>query len=514
MLATPSAKVAGAGSPGTGRPPIRSRNCSARRVYGPRSIPVECSRSYAVSIKSAGGGSGGATASSGGIASSRVPVASATRTRSPSAHTVPSVPATRVANNIGPRSLATLCITPTAPERKRKCTRYASSAVQPWSATCGRLAADGVELAQSRADLVDHVRSLRTQPTPALARVAPPVGYLRGRHRRAAGCATGTSRDAGHRSRRRARPACEQRLPGREAELRAQQVHYARGMGSREELARLGRVACERLFAQHVTCPAATVSSTRGPCVCGGVAIVTASTASSASASESDVHACGMSKRFARSAVFSASRPTSASTSKPAARNARTCVKQPKPVPTTAACTVTSGFPPRSRPSTASCTGRRRTGSRRARAGRSAPRAPPRCRRRRRDDACSSSAARNSACSASVQRRAVERLRDGGDLGLGQARGARVLDMLDPFELGAAVGRDAQRQQLVVAVREHALQRERGRPTEERAEQLGLPREHRHRARRLTSRRRDQREQTARRRRAVRRSAERQCESS
>ena len=58
-----------------------------------------------------------------------------------------------------------------------------------------------------------------------------------------------------------------------------------------------------------------------------------------------------------------------------AARSARTCVRQPNPVPTTATPVVTPGSPPRSRPSTASCTDPRRTGSRPAPAGRSARRA-------------------------------------------------------------------------------------------------------------------------------------------
>ena len=64
-------------------------------------------------------------------------------------------------------------------------------------------------------------------------------------------------------------------------------------------------------------------------------ATVTAVTPSRPSASSSDVDATGTSKSAARRAVFSGSRPTIATTSKPAARSARTCVKHPKPVPTT-----------------------------------------------------------------------------------------------------------------------------------------------------------------------------------
>src|SRR5207244_1395898 len=61
------------------------------------------------------------------------------------------------------------------------------------------------------------------------------------------------------------------------------------------------------------------------------------STSGSASASASDVVASGTSKRLARSRVRPGSRPTSALTVKPAARSARTWVRQPKLVPTTAA---------------------------------------------------------------------------------------------------------------------------------------------------------------------------------
>ena len=56
-----------------------------------------------------------------------------------------------------------------------------------------------------------------------------------------------------------------------------------------------------------------------------------------------------------------------------------------------------------------------------------------------------------------------------------------VLGVFDPLELGAAVRRDAQREQLVIAVGQHTVECERRGPTEEGAEQFGLAREHRHR---------------------------------
>ena len=83
--------------------------------------------------------------------------------------------------------------------------------------------------------------------------------------------------------------------------------------------------------------PAPTTSSTMSRWVCGGVATVTASTPGMANASASEVHAFGTSAPAARVLVRASSRPTSARTSNPAARSARTWVSTPNPVPTTAA---------------------------------------------------------------------------------------------------------------------------------------------------------------------------------
>jgi hypothetical protein len=74
------------------------------------------------------------------------------------------------------------------------------------------------------------------------------------------------------------------------------------------------------------------------------VAIVTASTPLTASTSGIDVNERAMSNRCARAEVLPASRPTMAFTSKPAARSARTWVRQPNPVPTTATPTVIDGL--------------------------------------------------------------------------------------------------------------------------------------------------------------------------
>ena len=50
------------------------------------------------------------------------------------------------------------------------------------------------------------------------------------------------------------------------------------------------------------------------------------------------------------------------------------------------------------------------------------------------------------------------------DLGIGQARVSGVVAVLVPLELRAAVVRGAQRQELMIAVRQHAVQRQRRGP--------------------------------------------------
>ena len=99
-------------------------------------------------------------------------------------------------------------------------------------------------------------------------------------------------------------------------------------------------VACGRSSANgfsQITCrPAWIASNESSAWSAGGAAIVTASTPGNASASANVVHACSTPARPARRLVRSASRPTSASTSNPAARSAGTCTRAPKPVPMTA----------------------------------------------------------------------------------------------------------------------------------------------------------------------------------
>ncbi len=75
--------------------------------------------------------------------------------------------------------------------------------------------------------------------------------------------------------------------------------------------ARAWVASCANGFSQTTCLPAATASSTNGPCEWGGVAIVTTSMRSSVSAPASVVYDLAMSKRWARAEVLSGSRPTS-----------------------------------------------------------------------------------------------------------------------------------------------------------------------------------------------------------
>ena len=80
---------------------------------------------------------------------------------------------------------------------------------------------DGVEFAECHPDLVDHLRAVRAEPTAALRRVGPPgrqscVGIGEDRNVQREQRETGVAqRTVVHR-------ACEKRLAGVEAELRAE----------------------------------------------------------------------------------------------------------------------------------------------------------------------------------------------------------------------------------------------------------------------------------------------------
>ena len=111
--------------------------------------------------------------------------------------------------------------------------------------------AAGVDLAERHADLVDHLRSVRVQPAAALRGVGPPFGQLRRR--------IGEHRDVQHEHREarltdRTFPdgAGEQGLARVEAELGAEEMDDARAFGRGEQRAGFGRIARERLLAQHV----------------------------------------------------------------------------------------------------------------------------------------------------------------------------------------------------------------------------------------------------------------------
>jgi hypothetical protein len=109
----------------------------------------------------------------------------------------------------------------------------------------------GHELADRGADLIDHVRGVRAEPTAPLRGIAPPRRHLR--------IGVGEERDM-EQERREARLADragadrpgEQRLPRSEPELGAEEVHDAGLLGCSEKRARFRRVAREGFLAQHV----------------------------------------------------------------------------------------------------------------------------------------------------------------------------------------------------------------------------------------------------------------------
>ena len=111
--------------------------------------------------------------------------------------------------------------------------------------------ADAGELAEGHPHLIDDLRAVGSEPASAARRVGPPRRDLGGQvgecgdvqdHRRRPGLAD----DA-----RRNRPG-QGRLAGVPAELGAEQVDDAGGLGRGQHVDGFGRIAGERLLAQHV----------------------------------------------------------------------------------------------------------------------------------------------------------------------------------------------------------------------------------------------------------------------
>ena len=299
-------------------------------------MPNECRTSYAVTSRSAGGGSGAATTSSAGISISRVPSASATLTRSPSAHAVPRLPMTRVSRRASGRRLRPPIASPL--RRRRRCgsarcnrlppstprsttrTRLAltpansPSVVRTWSITCGACAP--------------------SQPPPLPASDHHDGTSLLASASRGM-CITNVPRRTSPMVPSRTTPR-EESLSRGEAHLCAEEVHHTSPFGRVEERARFARVARERLLAQDVLTGRDRDVRERRVRVrrsgnCHGVHVPEFQRVGQRRERVRDVEA-----PRARFGVLSGSRPTRACTSKPAARSARTCVRHPKPVPTTA----------------------------------------------------------------------------------------------------------------------------------------------------------------------------------
>ena len=281
--------------------------------------------------------------SSGGHATSRVPPASATRTRSPSAQAVPPVPATRVANSIGPAVARDALHEPDASAAQPEVHEVRVLRAPGMVADVRQARGHGRELADRRSDLIDDVRRVRAEPSAALRGVAPPAAEPRRRDRRAAGCGAGRSPGAARRSRRAHDRPGEQRLARGETELGAEEVHDPGASRPRPRAcaprpcrgrtASRTRRACPRrplrARARHACAAASRSSPRRRP-------------APRARRRGSCTRSGSRSARPARPSWPDRGRPGPA-TSKPAARSARTCVRQPNPVPTTADADASRG---------------------------------------------------------------------------------------------------------------------------------------------------------------------------
>jgi hypothetical protein len=120
------------------------------------------------------------------------------------------------------------------------------------AADVGERCADTGELAQGDADLVDHLRAVRTEPPSPARGVRPPRGHLSGRigegghvqdDRRQPRLADDSRRD---------RPG-QGRLAGVPAELGAEQVDDTGALGRRQDVEGFSRIARERLLTQNVS---------------------------------------------------------------------------------------------------------------------------------------------------------------------------------------------------------------------------------------------------------------------
>ena len=346
MPATPSANVAGAGPSGAGNRSIRARKCSASRVYGPTSSPCPIICSYVVVNTPGGGASAGAVRRSSGMA---------TRTR---------------AVGVRDRHVGADTVDPRRPVRtddarldEKRSAIGRGALHQTGHARLHREVHDETvvgrhgsrrkvddarvhrrELAERHPDLIDHLRSVRGQPTAALVGIRPPFGNFGvgcGEHRHV----QHDQREARLADRAALHDATQQGLAGVVPELGADEVDDAGRLGAPRPGHALRRRCAPTVSRTARACRRRSRPRRSTAWVSGGVAIVTASTPGSANASAIDVHAFGTLNAPARSAVFFGSRPTNARTSKPALRSARTWVKHPKPVPTTTA-PVTMRDPP------------------------------------------------------------------------------------------------------------------------------------------------------------------------
>ena len=332
-------------------------------------------------MSSAGGGSGGATASSGGHGTSCTPAASATR------HAVALGPhrAFGARDAGGEQHRAPVARdalhhagAPVAQaELHRERVLRAPAPVD--HARQGR--AHARELPERGPDLVDVVRALSTEPAAALRGVAPPLRHLGGR--------VGEQRDVkeergktGSADPPAAHDTGQQHPARRVTELGPDEVDDARRLGRREHLARLGRVARERLLTKDVFAGRDRFEhegrvGVRRRRDGDGVDTGAIERVAERCARARDAETRRAVGRLRGIAPCQCTNVEPRGTQRAHVRQA----PEPRPDDNDTQPPGHEGSRPRWRPSRASCTDRPRTGSRRARAGRSAGRARPRSRR-------------------------------------------------------------------------------------------------------------------------------------
>ena len=223
----------------------------------------------------------------------------------------------RVITTGGPQSAAVLCITPAQPDRVSKCTTNASSAVRVLVRDARRARA----LTPANSPSVTRSWSITCEPCAPNQPPPPPRRPTTRERPRPGRRAPARSSSRSRAGARRSRPSgpCGPASPGPASHRNSvpSTCTIAGRFGGGEHAPRLRPRRVRTASRRSRACPPRSRRARARRACAGGVAIVIASTPSSASASSSDVSASGTPNCAARSRVRSGSRPTSACTSNP-----------------------------------------------------------------------------------------------------------------------------------------------------------------------------------------------------